>query len=359
MCRLFPDCKGFLVEVMTCKGLFGFPVFLFWLLLLPSQALHAQEMVMIISSYAQDDLCGRPQYLGVIQAIEESKYRTIPVRSIFLDSKRLPPERVRHRVKEAVALVENLHPKVIVTLDDLAFYRVGCRFAGKDSMYVVFSGLNRSLAFYNRKFSFLNGRRPTSNITGVYEYRFLRDQMEFLQMILKKKGQVALLYSTDFMGEILKEQVKAELAKTCFSNELRLFPVSDLKELLKAVDSINEDPEIVAYIPDTMSLPGGRDGRRKTIADLAPVLTSRAKKIDLAINRAFTRAGFFGGVSVDFMHMGYQAGRQAVMLLEGFPIEELPVENAMRYEIIINKKRMEELLLKLDDQVLNVVDEFL
>jgi ABC-type uncharacterized transport system substrate-binding protein len=108
-----------------------------------------------------------------------------------------------------------------------------------------------------------------------------------------------------------------------------------------------------------MSIPGDGPGQRKTISDLAPVLTNRAKKIDLAINRAFTRAGFFGGVSVDFMYMGYQAGRQAVMLLDGYPIRRLPVENAMRYEIIINKKRMEELSLELDGQVLNMVDEFL
>ena len=328
-------------------------------LLVPSPVIHAQEMVMIVSSYARDDLCGRPQYLGVIQAIEESRYRSIPVRSTFLDSKRLPPEKVRQRVKRAVDSIGKLHPQVVVTLDDLAFYQVGCKFIGERGMHVVFSGLNRSLSFYNKRFSFLSGRTPTKNITGVYEYLFLKDQMEFLQMIFKKKGKVALLYSTDFMGEILKDQVLAELKETGFFGELKLFPVSDMKDLVKAVDDINADPSIVAYIPDTMSIPGDVPGQRKTISDLAPVLTNRAKKIDLAINRAFTRAGFFGGVSVDFMYMGYQAGRQAVMLLDGYPIRRLPVENAMRYEIIINKKRMEELSLELDGQVLNMVDEFL
>ncbi len=319
----------------------------------------AQEAMVIVSSYAQDDLCGRPQYDGVIQALEESRFRNLPVRNVYLDSRRLSPENVQQRINEALKLIETLHPRIIVTLDDLAFFRVGCHFIGAANMYVVFSGLNRPLQFYNSRFAFLKGRIPTSNVTGVYEYLFLREQMEFMQMVLKKKGQVALLYSTDFMGKILKGQVLTELQGTSFADRLRLFPVSDMEGLLEAVDSINSDPGIVAYIPDTMSMPGEKPGKRKTIADLASLLTARAKKIDLAINRAFTRAGFFGGVSVDFMYMGYQAGRQAVMLLDGFPIEKLPVENARRYEIIINKERMDELSLKLDDQVLNMVDEFL
>ena len=327
-------------------------------LLLPTWA-DSQNTIMIVASYARDDLCGRPQYLGVIQAIEESRYRNLPVRSIFLDSKRLPPAEIRSRIADALAAIEKEHPKIILTLDDLAFSEVGCRFAGARDMYVVFSGVNRPLKFYNSKISFLRGRIPIKNITGVYEYLFVKEQMEFLHMLLRKDGQVGLLYSTDFMGEILKDQVTAELEGTSYAGRVKLFPVSDMEDLVRGLDRINADPGIVAYIPDTMSVLDREKERRMTIADLAPLLTRRARKMDLAINRAFTVAGFFGGVSVDFMHMGYQAGRQAVMLLDGFPVERLPVENADRYEIIINKKRLDDLSLKLDDQVLNMVDEFL
>ena len=347
-------------SAMKYKGL-SFPIsclLLISVLQMPVCA-YAREMIVIVASYAQDDLCGRPQYLGAIQAIEESRYRNLPIKSIFLDSKRLSSAEIRKRIDDAVTVIETEHPEIILTLDDLAFSEVGCRFVGARGMYVVFSGVNRPLKFYNSRFSFLKGNTPAKNVTGVYEYLFVREQMEFLRMVLRKDGQIALLYSTDFMGEILKEQVLTELQNTVYAKKIMLFPVSDMEELLNAVDSINSQPRIIAYIPDTMSVPDRKNGRTMTIGDLVPVLTGRAKKIDLATNKAFTRAGFFGGVSVDFMHMGYQAGRLAVMLLDGFPVKRLPVENAGRYEIIINKKRMNDLSLKLDDQVLNMVDEFL
>ena len=332
---------------------------LFLISILQPVCAYAQKMIVMVASYAQDDLCGRPQYLGAIQAIEESRYRNLPIKSIFLDSKRLSSSETRKRINDALTVIETERPEIILTLDDLAFSEVGCRFVGARGMYVVFSGVNRPLKFYNSRFSFLKGNIPTKNITGVYEYLFVKEQMEFLRMVLRKDGQIALLYSTDFMGGILKDQVLAELQNTGYDKKIRLFPVSDMEELLKAVDSINSQPRIIAYIPDTMSVLDRKSGRTMIIGDLVPVLTGKAKKIDLAINKAFTKAGFFGGVSVDFMNMGYQAGRLAVMLLDGFPVERLPVENARRYEIIINKKRMNELSLKLDDQVLNMVDEFL
>lgn len=341
------------------KYLSSFLLLTFVFLLNPIKA-EPQSSIVIVASYSKNDLCGRPQYQGILQAIKESKFRIYPIKTIFLDSKRRTNPAVQKKIKKAISIIKKQHPRIVITIDDLAFAKVGSKFIGSKDIYVVFTGINRPLTYYNEKLSFLNGRIPTKNITGVYEKLFIKEQMDFLQMLVKRQPLVAIIYSTDFMGNILKNQIVGELTDTEFAQKIRLFPVLDTGQLAKAIKEINSNPDIAAYIPITLSIVDQKDERRKlTVKDLAPLLTKRIKKIDLAINKAFTRAGFFGGVSVDFLHMGYQAGRLAVLLMDGFPISNLNVENASLYKIVINKKRLKQLNIKLDDQILNMVDEFI
>jgi ABC-type uncharacterized transport system substrate-binding protein len=89
------------------------------------------------------------------------------------------------------------------------------------------------------------------------------------------------------------------------------------------------------------------------------MLTKAIRKVDISLNSSFTEFGFFGGVSIDFYQMGFQSGFQAVKLLKGAALKDTPVEDAKRSIIAINRKRMQELGIRLSPEAQGIVDRWI
>ncbi|MCG8018725.1 MAG: hypothetical protein JAY97_21185, partial [Candidatus Thiodiazotropha sp. 'RUGA'] len=213
--------------------------------------------------------------------------------------------------------------------------------------------------YYDGRKRFMENRTPVANITGIFEYLFMHEQLSILEGVLGRKvNQIAVLHSTDPVGLILKDQILDELKETAYAKRIILFPAEDVPDMLQMAREINDNPDIDAYIPVTMSVPDPEDGKRKTMDKLAPLLTSTIHKIDLALNSSFTEYGFFGGVSIDFYQMGFQSGYLATRLLKGGAIEAAQVENARRSIIAINRIRMRDLGISLSPDLRSIVDKW-
>ena len=324
----------------------------------PSIAL-GEDSIYIVLSYDENDLCGKPQLQGILQGINEGPNRHFLVKTFYLDSKRLSKSQVQQKVQQVLHSIKRAHPRVVVTVDDAAFLYVGLALNGQPNTFVVFSGINGDISAYNKISPFLQDRNPISNITGVVEHLFLKEQVDFLKLLHKWPCEMGILYSTDFMGEKGKKQIGRSLQSVMPKKNLRYFPVSTLSELKIRTKQINQSPAICAYIPLVLSIRDEKNGRQITLEDLVPQITQRIKKIDIAVNKTFTKAGFFGGANVDMFHMGYQAGQMVSMLLDGVEINKLQVEKASRFQVIVNKNRAKELGLKLEPDVLCLVDELI
>lgn len=318
-----------------------------------------KDSIFIVLSYSPGDLCGRPQLQGILQAINESPNKYQAIRKFYLDAKRLTAEQVRKRVSMALKRVKEERPRVVITVDDIAFLKVGLALKAAKHTFVVFTGINGDISIYNRMSRFLKGRRPVSNITGVLEHLFLNQQVAFLKLLKKWPCTLGILYSTDFMGEKGRQQISTRLKSIGVKNYIRYFAVSNMKDLDEKARLINQDPNICAYFPLVLSVFDQSKGKRLALDAIVPDITSRIHKIDLAVNKSFTAAGFFGGANVDLFHMGYQAGQMAEMLMNGVDIESIPVEDAERFQVIINKKRAEELGMTLEPTVMCIVDELI
>lgn len=315
--------------------------------------------VFVVSSYHEGDLCGQPQYEAAVEALRQSHIEGLRFRSYHLDSRRRPPEEVHASVRLIVDDLRRHGPDLVLTVDDPAFALLYRELLALPSIPLVFTGLNRPAEAYSREAPFLDGRgRPDRNITGVFEHLFMREQLALLETVLGRPlRKVALLHSTDPVGLILKEQIVDEVADTPYADALVVTAVDDLEEVRSAALAVGADERIDAYIAATLSIasPGGR----LTLDDVAPLLTEGTGKIDLALNSAFAELGFFGGVSVDFYQMGFQAGLMAAKLLKGQEIARLPVERARRSLVVVNRRRVGELGLRLPAPFLAVVDRFL
>lgn len=316
--------------------------------------------IFLVASYHETDVCGRPQYEAAMDALKQGGFSSLRSKGYFLDTRVRNREDVLKDIEQIKKDIRAQKPKFVFTIDDPAFAMLYEEVLKQPETRLVFTGLNRSLDFYNEKAPFLNKRAPSANITGIFEYIFMREQFEMLEAVLKKPlRKVAVLHSTDPVGNILKDQIINELKGSKYQDRLVILAAEDIPAMLKQAKVINDSADIDAYIPVTMSVLDPKDNTRKTMENVAPLLTKAIRKIDISLNSSFTEYGFFGGVSIDFYQMGFQSGFQAVKLLKGTPIKEIQVEDAKRSIIAINRKRMQELGIKLSPDTQGIVDRWI
>jgi ABC-type uncharacterized transport system substrate-binding protein len=326
------------------------------LAVLPAQALD----LMLVGSYDQNDACGRPQYEAALEALKQGGFSGLSSKAYFLDQRTASRDDLLKSVEQIKRDIRSAKPRLVLTFDDPAFAMLYEEVLLQKGTQMVFSGVNRRLEDYNERAAFLDGRMPVANITGVYEYLFMRDQLSMLEAVLKRPvNKVAMLHSTDAVGVILKDQILAELKNTPYAARIVVFAAGDVPAMLAHARTINDDKSIDAYIPVTMSVADPADGSRKSIEQLAPLLTRSIRKIDLLFNPSFTQYGFFGGIGVDHYRMGYQAGFLASKLLKGGAIKGAPIEDARRSISAINRKRMQELGIRLSPEARSIVDKWI
>ncbi len=316
--------------------------------------------IFIVASYHREDLCGRPQQEAAIEAIRQSDIPDIVFREYFLDSRRRDAKDIDRNVEWVVADIRTRKPALVLTVDDLAFSRLYGEALRLPSMFLVFSGLNRPVREYNARIPFLDEKgRPAKNITGVFEPFFMKEQFEMLEVLLRRPvTRVAVLHSVDPVGMIVRRQIEAELSDTPFRDSVVFHAAEDEAGVLRLAEVIGRDPDVDAWIPAVMTVRKSDGSGRLTLPDLAKAMMSRIRKPDLTLNVSFTELGFYGGVSVDFRRMGFQAGIMAAKLLKGHPIREIPVENARKSLMAVNRSRLRELGIPLPGEFSGIVDIF-
>ncbi|WP_353683854.1 ABC transporter substrate binding protein [Thermodesulfovibrio sp. 3907-1M] len=329
-------------------------VYFFTLIFMLLYGCSEERTVFVLSSYDDRDVCGQPQVQGAIDSLKR-EINNLKIEITYLDSRRISRHELEKKCDDFAEKVKSRRPSLILTTDDAAFQCAAKHFMGEE-IPVVFSGINVTPEHYNKKYHFLKERKPTKNFTGVYERLFIPKQIELVEVLVGRIDKIAVLYSTDFMGEALKQQVIYELKDTDLKNRIVFYPVSTVSELDKASEEINKRKEITAYFPFVMSI---KNEKFLTLRDVASIITEKIKKIDLAINKQFVELGFFGGVSVDFYQMGYRAGQMASYILKTGKTSELDVEDADKYVRIINLKRANDIKLNIFDKQISLFDELI
>jgi len=311
-------------------------------------------------SYAKNDPCGGPQYRGTIAALKREGFSEAKITSYFLNSRTIDRKRLQKRIDDARRLRMDVRPDVTIAIDDLAFQVLAPDYVDDSGKgYLVFSGLNITPEEYNKRFLFHVDRVPVKRITGVYEKLFIQKQLKFFSLLMgKKQGKVVLLYSDDPVGHIVKNQIVREIKGSAYEHMVDPVKVSTIDDLMAAARALQDDPKVSAYFPIVLSVKGRGPGKTLTMREIAPLLASMIKKPDLTINSSFVDLGLWGGVSIDFYHMGYEAGELAALLLKGYEIRKIKIKDAEKAMVVINLNRNRELDIKLPPVIMGMVDRF-
>ncbi len=329
-----------------------------------ASAAEKKARVLVVHSYGEHHVCGKPQGDGVARALAEGGWvrgKNLELRSFFMDTKKVytTPEAIRERGRLALEMVESFKPDVVVVLDDNAIREVLLPLVNRKDIAVVFSGMNGQPEAYDRKAHFLESlNKPGHNITGVYEKLYVAKSLRVMAAAI---GDIQpgdkVIGITDYSptGNAITRQFEIELADKKIALGWELRRVRDFEQYKALIEELNKDPHVKAIYPAALKLQTA-DGKTLVANEIFDWTTRHSHKPEMALNYYFSKIGLFGGAAVDFTNMGYQAGKKAAMILGGRPAGEIPIEDASSYAIVFNLKRAKRLRIGIPKSLLTAAD---
>jgi putative ABC transport system substrate-binding protein len=190
--------------------------------------------------------------------------------------------------------------------------------------------------------------RPGANITGssFFWADVVAKRLELMKEAIPSLARAGILLNPDnpAMAEMLR--VVAERARA-IKVELRPFNARSLDELDGALGLAKAQTEALTVIEDGLFL-----ANAKRIADLA--IANRLPSIGF---REYCQAGGLVAYGVDFPYIWRQAGILIDKILRGAKPADLPIQQATRFEIVINLKTVKALGLTVPPTMLLRADE--
>jgi ABC-type uncharacterized transport system substrate-binding protein len=309
--------------------------------------------VFIVHSYEKDHVCGAPQGRGIEDALTEEFKDRIQTRNYFMNTKTInsAPDRMQSEGLQVLSEVESFNPDIVFTLDDDAFREVGLKLKGQ-RYPVIFSGMNGQPEAYSKNTPFLDsGGRPSSNITGVYEKLHLQTALNVMRGVIPTLRKIVALLDMTPTSKAIRMQMEKELIGYHPKVEVVFRQVGTMKDYLREIARINNDPSVQAVYPVVLSV-ADESGKSVGFKTTIKAFIEESKKPGMALNFDFARLGLFGGASVDFNGMGRQAGVMGIKWLKGQSIRELPIESAEKYLITFNKANADALKIKIPDELI-------
>jgi putative ABC transport system substrate-binding protein len=194
--------------------------------------------------------------------------------------------------------------------------------------------------------------RPGGNITGVsnIDVGVAAKRLELLKAVLPKLSRVvALRNPTNPAAELLFRETQA--AARTLSIEIHLIDVRDPGELERAFSMMAKArAEALNVIADPMFL-----SQRRRIANLA--MTKRLPSV-FARNEN-VEAGGLMSYGANLADQFRQAGTYVDKILRGAKPADLPVEQATKFELVINLKTAKALGLTIPQTVLGRADQII
>ena len=113
--------------------------------------------VLLVSSYDQNDACGRPQYEAALEALKQGGFAGLSSQSYFLDQRTASREQLQQTVEQIKREIRTTRPKLVFAFDDPAFSMLYEEVLLQPGTRMVFSGVNRRLEDYNERTRFVAG----------------------------------------------------------------------------------------------------------------------------------------------------------------------------------------------------------
>jgi len=199
--------------------------------------------------------------------------------------------------------------------------------------------------------------KPGHNITGVYEKLHFIDACRVQKKILPGLEKMLVVSGQSPTGKAVLKQVDKEIAESGseLGIEFETRIASSWEEYTEIIHKACADPSIGTIYPAATLLTDSI-GKSRSTSDIIKWTVANCRTPGISINYSFARLGMLGGAGVDFISMGRQAGRMAAKIMKGTSPGDIPVEDALRYALVFNLKRAEELGMEIPTDILMAAD---
>ena len=192
--------------------------------------------------------------------------------------------------------------------------------------------------------------RPGGNVTGSSFFwgELNAKRLEFVKLVIPSLTRAAVLINPDnpAMTTLLREMEERGQAL-----KVAVLPVKvrRLDELEAAIQAARKQAQALTVVEDGLFLPADA---RNAIADLAV----RTKLPSIGF-REYCEAGGLLAYGVDFPHIWRQGAVLVDKIFKGAKPAQLPIQQATRFEFVINLKTARALGLTLAPDVLGRADQ--
>ena len=165
------------------------------------------------------------------------------------------------------------------------------------------------------------------NVTGVTDKPPFKDQILFIKDLLPSLKNIAVLYNP---GEDNSRSAVAELTEILKELDLNLIAIAVTKstDLPQAVRKATENAQAIFIANDNLIASSFESLIKIANAKKIPVFTSDIMLVE---------RGAVGMRGIDYYSIGQQAGSQACQILEGTPLNDIPVSHPNRLKLYLNQ----------------------
>ena len=247
------------------------------------------------------------------------------------------------RLPELAADLVRHQAKVIAAINPQA---ARAAMAATTTIPIVFqSGVDPVMAGLVNSFN-----RPSGNVTGFYRVtsEFVPKCLELVRELSPNAAIVAVLLNPTSLSSDIQLR-NAQAAADSLGLQLRVMRASSDREIESAFGSIESQKMTATVIAN--------DSYFISRSELLASLTLRAAMPTIATSREFTEAGGLMSYDASLVDQYHQVGIYVGRVLKGEKTADLPVQQATKYELVINLKTAKALGLTIPPTLLARADD--
>jgi putative ABC transport system substrate-binding protein len=185
------------------------------------------------------------------------------------------------------------------------------------------------------------------NVTGVTDKPPFKEQILFIKELLPDLNNLAILYNP---GEDNSRSSVAELTEILKELDINLIAIAVTKstDLPQAVRKATENAQAIFIANDNLIASSFESLVKITNSKKIPVFTSDIMLVE---------RGAVGMRGIDYYSIGQQAGSQACQILEGIPLEDIPVSHPSSLKLYLNQEAATTTGISFPETLLNEADK--
>lgn len=289
---------------------------------------HAYGRILIIHSYHEQYDWAQGVNDGLLSHLKSG----VDHRFFYMDTKRRPDSQwKKEAAKNAMKVITEYNPKVVIAVDDNAQKFVVSKYTGKSPIQFVFCGVNADPEAYGY---------PSGNVTGILERAYPEQVFQMLKKIRPGVKKVAWISDDSPTAHGVKQRVRELAENDRLSLQMDNYEMpSTFGQWKKVIASYSKNPEIHAFlIPLYHTVKNKKNGNSILPASIMQWTTENTNKPILGFWPFSTDDGALCTVAVDPYEHGKVAAFMAKQIMGGKKAVAIPIVTNQNGYVIINLK---------------------